>query len=616
MALYEFSPDDAGRFADFVHIRAKRVGDELVFRKCPFCGENSNDKDKFAINLKTGQYNCFRASCGARGNMITLSRTFGFELPGYADEYYNTRKRYVRFPQKERPRVTDPAIEYMKSRGISEAVTRRYEITTDSKNPDVICFPFYDENNVLQLVKYRNTKATKENGMTKEWSFRDRTNDLSCKPILFGMNHCNPNVEDGTLIITEGQIDSLSVAEAGFQNVVSVPTGANGFTWVPYCWNFLQQFRKLIVFGDYEHDRIPLLDDMRKFFNREVLHVSEESYHDCKDANEILQKYGKEEIQYCIADAVPVMNKNIVRLSDIRPRPISDMECFQTGIGKLDRILGGFYFGQLVILTGERGEGKSTLANQFALFAVKSGVKSFIYSGELPNGSLRDWMDHQAAGPRHLIEKANQYGDLEYDLTQDVGNKISEWYKDYLWIYQNQFLEDDESEEEQTVVELITEAARQGFRFIVIDNLMTAMDDDARYDLYRAQTKFVKQLVRIAKARDILIVLVAHQRKNQGTNRTADDVAGSANITNLADIVMTFGRPKPDEDNPPTWDREIRIQKNRLTGRLGYPVHVWFDHGSRRVSDEQNNFGWELGWETNDFSEIGDIPNPFEEVII
>ena len=64
------------------------------------------------------------------------------------------------------------------------------------------------------------------------------------------MNHCNP--DNPTLVLTEGQIDSLSVAEAGIENAVSVPTGAKGFTWIPYCWDFLSQFKTLVVFGDCE----------------------------------------------------------------------------------------------------------------------------------------------------------------------------------------------------------------------------------------------------------------------------------------------------------------------------------------------------------------------------
>ena len=614
--IYEFQPEDARNFARFMNARTVETGDELVFKVCPFCGgttDRRSNQNKFSINLKTGQYHCFRASCGANGNMITLSKQFGFELPGYADEYYNARKRFVNLQKLPRPTPTDPAIEYMKSRGISEAVSRKYEITTAKDDQTLVVFPFYDDDNKLQLVKYRNLKATKENGLTKEWVSKDKKNDLSCKPILFGMNHCDP--EDDCLIMTEGQIDSLSVVEAGFKNAVSVPLGCNGFTWVPYCWNFLQQFKKLIVFGDYEHGRITLLEDMRRYFNGTVMHVRPEDYRDCKDANEILQKYGKKQVRSCIENATVVVNKSFVRLSEIRPKPIDEMAFFPTGIDSLDKTLGGFYFGQLVILTGERGEGKSTLSNQLALNAVQNQVRTLVYSGELPNGSLRDWIDTQAAGPAHMKEYRDRFGETYYKLSENVRDKISDWYTEYLWIYQNQFLEDDDAEEEQTVVELIKDAAKSGFRFIIIDNLMTAMDDDARFDLYRAQTKFVKQLVRIAKARDVLIVLVAHQRKNQGTNRTADDVAGSANITNLADVVMAFGRTKSEQLKSP---RELIIQKNRLTGRLGNPIPIYYDESSRRINDKES-FDWHFGWEeeTEDgFTDAGEIQNPFEEVIV
>ncbi len=610
MAFYEFTPDDAIRFADFVHIKARRMRDELVFHHCPFCGENSEDKDKFAINLKTGQYNCFRATCGAHGNMITLSKYFGFELPGYADEYYNARKRYARLPQNDRPQTTEPAIEYLRNRGISEEIARKYEITTDKQRPELLIFPFYDENNVLQLVKYRNTLATKENGLDKEWSLRDKKNDLSCKPILFGMNHCDPAVSD-TLIMTEGQLDTLAVAEAGYQNVVSVPTGANGFTWVPYCWNFMRQFKSLIVFGDYEKGHITLLREMQQhFFFGKILHVKPENYKECKDANDILRKYGPEQIRKCIDDAAQIVNEKFVKLSEIRPRPIAEMENFKTGIESLDRILGGMYFGQLVILTGERGEGKSTISNQLALMAVNSEVKTFIYSGELPDGTLRDWIDCQAAGPTHMIEHRNNFGDADYTIEEGISDKIGEWYSENLYIFQNKQLEDlDTEEEDDEIIDLIKEATVEGFRMIVIDNLMTAMDDDPRYDLYRAQTKFVKQLSRIAKARDVLIVLIAHQRKNQGTMRTADDVSGSGNITNLADVVLMFGKPK---DKEATWPRELTVLKNRLTGKLGSPIPIWYDEGSRRTNDTQR-FDWALGWE-QDFTEIGEVPNPFEGV--
>ena len=118
---------------------------------------------------------------------------------------------------------------------------------------------------------------------SKEWT------EANSKPILFGMNHCN--FDNKTLVITEGQMDSLSCIEAGVENAVSVPLGALGFTWVPNCWDFLCKFDTLVVFGDHEKGHITLLDELEQRFDGIVKHVREDDYLDCKDANELLQKH-------------------------------------------------------------------------------------------------------------------------------------------------------------------------------------------------------------------------------------------------------------------------------------------------------------------------------------
>ena len=67
------------------------------------------------------------------------------------------------------------------------------------------------------------------------------------KPILFGMAQCE---DFTTLAITEGQIDSLSLAECGIKNAVSVPTGALGFTWFRHCEEWINKL-KHNCFCDY-----------------------------------------------------------------------------------------------------------------------------------------------------------------------------------------------------------------------------------------------------------------------------------------------------------------------------------------------------------------------------
>ena len=52
---YEFREDDAIRFKEHVGASAIRKGDELFFAYCPYCnGGKSRERDKFSINLKTG----------------------------------------------------------------------------------------------------------------------------------------------------------------------------------------------------------------------------------------------------------------------------------------------------------------------------------------------------------------------------------------------------------------------------------------------------------------------------------------------------------------------------------------------------------------------------------
>ena len=212
---YEFDKEDALRFASDQMAQTKQRGDELMFRECPYChGRGKGNEYKFSINLKTGLYKCMRASCGAHGNMIDIARDFGFDL-GNGFEYYQPRKVFREFKRPEKKiEPKSAAVEYLESRGISKEITTEYEITVKKDDENILIFPFYsDDGTIIPRIKYRAIKTAPKG--SKEWYEKD------CKPILFGMNHCN--TECGRLVITEGQIDSLSLAEAGIENAVSVP---------------------------------------------------------------------------------------------------------------------------------------------------------------------------------------------------------------------------------------------------------------------------------------------------------------------------------------------------------------------------------------------------------
>lgn len=561
---YQLSRDDVYALARSLNATTKEKGDELFFEFCPYCNGGGHDKETFSINLNSGAFSCFRGSCGAKGHFVELARDFKFPLP---DE---KQKKYKALPQNLNPQPNEFVAEYMAGRGISFETAERYMIAPSKENKNHICFPFFDENGVLQFIKIRNTKAKK--GEAKEWCVKD------CKPILFGMKQCK---DFDTLVITEGQIDSLSVAELGY-NAVSVPTGCNGFTWLPHCYDWLLKFKKLIVFGDWEHDKMTLLDKLRSSLPMQIFSVQKEDYLGEKDANDILVKYGKNALQKAIENAKVEEVKFVKRLAEVESVDIYSMPKIETKIREVDRTIGGIFFGQVVLLSGKRGEGKSTFMSQLVADAIEQGFATFVYSGELPNYHFKNWLDMQIAGGDELKTIVNKYGDESYYLPKEKTEKINKWYFDKAFIFDNSAVDDDEFEGLLKIV--VDSICRYGIKLVCIDNLMTALDDDVTTDLYRQQSNFVKRLAKIAKQYDVAIILIAHPKKTNA-DFDNDTVSGSSDITNAVDVVMNYQRSDTED-----CDSKLMITKNRLTGKLlqkDKAVKLYYSAKSKRITSAQ-----------------------------
>ena len=577
---YEMRGQDVIDFAASVRTEVKTKGDELWFKKCPYCQGGGKDIYTFSVNLESGAYKCFRASCGKQGHFVELARDFGFRL----DFGEQTKKEYRRLPQKE-VTVRKTAVEFLKSRGISPEITERYRITTRKDNDKVLVFPFYDESGIMQFIKYRKTDFKKGRDKNKEWCETDT------KPILFGMAQCK---DFGRLVITEGQIDSLSLAEAGIENAVSVPTGAKGFTWVTNCWEWLKQFERIVVFGDYENGRITLVEELsRRFPKLEV--VQPEFYLGEKDANDILRKYGKQAIIDAVESAQMQPVKRIKRLADVQKVDLTSLPRITTGIREIDRAIGGLYFGQVVLLTGRRGEGKSTFMSQIIADALRQECRVLAYSGELADYHFKSWLDFQLAGSNYVATRENEFGDKWYLVPDETAKRIEQWYYDNVFIYDNNSV--DSEDEFESLLETVEQAVqRYGINLVCIDNLMTALDIDLKDDLYRSQSKFVHRLKKLASKYGVAVLLVAHPRKRQGDIEN-DDVSGSADITNRVDVVMSYSRARDEEAH----DSEVTVTKNRLTGVLitkRDPVRLSYSKKSKRImsinyGEPDKTYGWE-----------------------
>lgn len=578
---YELNRGDVYGLAARTGAQTKEKGDELVFQYCPYCGGGQHrDKETFSVNLTTGAFCCLRSSCGRRGHFVELARDFGYPL-----NFQETipPRSYRKFPQRP-VEVRPPAIAYLESRKITAQIVRRYRITCQKDRPDILVFPFYDDKGQLVYVKYRNTNHQKGQG-SKEWA------EKNGKPILFGMDQC---ADFGRLVITEGQMDSLSLAQAGIKNPVSVPNGMNGFTWLDTCWDWVTRFQEAVVFGDCENGRITLLDTLRRRLPIRVKAVQVEDYLGEKDANDILKKYGEEALRRAVEGAKEVPIPRVKELADVQAVDIYSLPRVFTNLPELDRVIGGLYFGQVILLTGKRGEGKSTFLSQLMAEAIDQNYPVFAYSGELVDYHFKRWLDFQCAGPRWVRERLDRWGEKSYYLESEVIDKLDRWYRGRAYLYDNSSIDDgEEMEGLLTTIERVLQ--RYGVRVVCVDNLMTALDVGMKEDLYRAQSLFVRKLKLLAEQYNALVILVAHPRKTSGRIEN-DDVSGSSDITNRVDVVLSYSRAEGRSD----CDSLLTVTKNRLSGRLltgERAIKMVYSQSTKRIST-LGRPEWNYSWET------------------
>lgn len=292
-------------------------------------------------------------------------------------------------------------------------------------------------------------------------------------------------------------------------------------------------------------------------------------------------------------------DNSIVTLDKVEIVDVYTLEKIPTGFKAIDDKVLGFAMGSLNIITGYNANGKSTLINQMCIAeSLSRGYKVFAYSPELTNSNLKSWLYPTIANDDHFIDKT--YYSEKYRTLGDIGvNYIDKWIKDKLFIYSDDSIT---SSEKQLLVDM-NRLARAGVRVFIIDNLMKIDLADSYKNEYVAQKIFVNKLKEFARKYKAIVHLVAHPKKPQlGNNKiTKFDIAGTGDISNLADYVVSISRIT-DEDKEKSIelkdkDAVIKVMKDRIKGNGEFAITLNFDRTRKRfyssLSELNKNYGYE-----------------------
>lgn len=453
-------------------------------------------------------------------------------------------KQFIIPEWQNKTELSDKAVKYFEGRMISQATLNKMRVYTDKEfmpqhqqEIEVICFPYFCNNKLIN-IKYR--------GAQKSFKM------ISGAELIFWNIDCLKTFDE--VIIVEGEIDALTMIQAGFENTLSVPNGANSnLEYLDSCIELFADLKKIYIATDQDTKGIELKGELIRRLGAERCFVV--SFKDCKDANEYLLKYGVE-IKDVIKNALPVPVKGIVEVSSF----YSDIRnLFENGIqpGKkinqdvIDNKI-TWETGRLGIVTGIPSSGKSEFVDYIICkLNVIHGWKAAYFTPEnFPLKHHYSKLYEKLIGKRFGLDTSSE---LEWDMAYD-------YIKDNFFYVMN---------EDDFTVKSILESTKilvktRGVKIVVIDpyNKLEHQYKDSETQYI---SRFLDELTRFAKLNDVLLFLVAHPVKmakvaGKFEVPTLYSISGSANFYNKTDYGITVHR-KSEDSGVMINEVEIHIQK-------------------------------------------------------
>lgn len=523
------------------------------YHTCPKCSHTRKKKTQKCMSVfwDTGLGQC--SHCGETTQLHTYKKK-------------QVEKTYIKPKPIQINNISDKAVKYIISRGISESAIKRLKIRSKKewmpqtqKEEICICFDYYLESELIN-VKYRD--ARKNFKLYK-----------GAEKIFYNIDAI---ATENECIIVEGEFDVLAYATANINNVVSVPNGFNlkGNISLDYLDDYIEYFEnKKTIYLAVDND-----ESGRKGQQELIRRLGADKckivdFKDCKDANDYLLKYGDVQLLDTIKNAKDVKIEGVFEVSDIRNSMINGyrngkVRGTTTYIPELDEAW-TWRGGEVNLWTGYQNEGKSLALNQLCCIrAYWENAKVAIFSPE--NFPLNDLFDDIIE--MFIGKSSDPYYKNNYMSEKEYNEGLDFVQNNFFAIYpEKDFKIDSIFERTKYLVK------KKGIRTLIIDPYNVVehkIKAGEREDLYIS--RFMAQLKRFAVEYDLSVNLVAHQntpKKNDSDGGRfykpfLTNIKGGGTFADKADNVLIVWRPNRAvnfKDTKVTIESQ-KIKKQRLVG--------------------------------------------------
>ena len=510
---------------------------------CPFHKEKSGS---FTISDTKGIYKCF--GCGKSGDAISFlmehkNLNYVETVKALAEKANvlfqdEPKKEYKKPIWKNNTALSAPLVKWFEDvRGITQKTLLDLRITEGieympqlQKEINTIRFNYF-KNNELTNIKYRD-------GYKNFKLFKDG------ELIFYNLDSIKDS-ED--VIIVEGEMDALSIHQAGKTNVVSIPNGAGlnkvNLEYLDNCYEYFINKKNIYLALDNDAPGRNLQENLAERLGKEKCYKV--VFKDCKDANECLVKYGIQGILESFAEKKQFPLEGVSTINDYSDA-IDDIyengmpKGSKTQMSNLNKLI-EFHKGYITTITGIPGQGKSDAVDQITLdLSLTSDWKGAFYSPENKPTSL-----HIAKLARKLIGKSwwGQDRILKPEIEQ-VKSYLNERFY---------FIKPETGFTLDTILHHIKNLiARKGIDFFVID-AWNKLEHKFGGDENKYIGESLDKLGVFCEHHNVHCFLVAHPRKmpkDKNDNFVVPnlyDISGSANFFNKSDNGICIYRDYENE---------------------------------------------------------------------
>ncbi len=426
-------------------------------------------------------------------------------------------------------------------------------------------------------------------------------------PPLFGQHLWR--VGGKRLVITEGEIDCLTIAQAQECKwpVVSLPTGANGaVAAIKNNYEFVSSYDEVILCFDN--------DDPGRAAAKAVSDIlppgkAKIAVLPRKDANEMWVASEGRALLTALWEAQVHRPDGILHVKEVSRSGSQCKEVWEFPWPTLTDYLIGQRAGEITLWTSGTGSGKSTIIRELALNHLANNRPiGMIMLEESPSETVDDIVSLLINKPvrrtyalralNQLREQTNKptiAADFDASMTDEEYQEARQQVDRLpLFIYDHM----GSSSYDNLIARIEYMAVALGCKVVILDHITAAVSgmmtnsDDPNGSERLMIDEMMKKLRSVAERTGVHIDVISQLRKpstgkgyEEGARITLQDLRGSGSLSSVPNTVIALERDRQNPDKTISNTTVVRVLKNRFTGQSGVASAIHYDYLSGRLSE-------------------------------